>query len=306
MDDLKNVDLNLLKALVALVEEKNVTKAGERLSRGQSAASSSLARLREIVVDELLVRSGREMTATPRAEELLRNIRPLLDQISNILHTKESFIPQTTTRTFRLGLPDDLEVTLLPLVIRALSEEAPQAQLIVKSIDYETFSSSLDSNIVDLAVTVTDDEIPSWLRKASLGNTGFTGLYCPNRIANAPSTLEIYLQHPHILVSILGDANGIVDDALRFIEMKRTISVVVPRFATLPTILQQTDMIATIPDYVAKCFSSTYGLKTFIPPVKLEEYSIDAVWHGARNQSKADQWFRNLIAEQAQALFSSD
>src|SRR5215475_13784656 len=108
--DLAGIDLNLLTHLDALLRERSVTRAASRVGIGQSAMSHNLARLRELFSDELLTRGPEGLRLTPRAMTLLQPVRTMLAQVEALVLRDQAFDPATAVRTFRFGLPDDLEI----------------------------------------------------------------------------------------------------------------------------------------------------------------------------------------------------
>ncbi|HAT86985.1 LysR family transcriptional regulator [Cohaesibacter gelatinilyticus] len=305
LNDIKGIDLNLLKAFVVLLEERNVTYAADRLRRGQSATSGMLARLRDMLGDEVLVRSGRDMVPTPRAQELLLEIKPMLERLSVILNHAPSFDPRKTKRQFRIGLPDDLELALLPSLSNAIAKEAPNAQILVKSIDYETVCEAIDKNEIDLAVTVYEEPQESWHSIDIVGDTRFACVFAPETLLADPQDLEDFVQARHALVSVVGDAQGIVDISLQQISRMRKISFVVPHFMALPPLLQAMDLIATVPDYVAARFVQDFDLSMCAPPIDLPPYPIKMMWHRIRERDNADIWFRSLVKRELKQVLLS-
>ena len=135
MADLKNLNMNLLKVLDALIKEQNVTRAGERLGRTQPAISNALNRLRKLLDDELLVRGPRGLTLTPRAEALRDPLHDIMQLAEICLSEGIQFDPREATGVLRIGLPDRLSLSILPLLVKQLSDTAPGLGLHVKTAD---------------------------------------------------------------------------------------------------------------------------------------------------------------------------
>jgi DNA-binding transcriptional LysR family regulator len=306
MDDIKNLDLNLLRVLVVVLSEKSVSRAAERLHRGQPAISSALARLRELFRDELLVRTGRRMVPTPKAEALLHRLAPLMSEIEQAFYDGDTFNPTTSKRIFRLGLPDDQEAVVLQPLIGMLSKKAPQTRLTVRSTTYETVSDQIDSDEFDLAVSVLDFVPKPWHETKTIGEVTFCCLFNQN-LVNRPLPLSVhdYVRFPHVLVSYDGQFVGIVDRALKSSGHSRTIQVVIPRFSAIPSLLTHQPFVATVPEYVASHFAKVHNL-TFCPvPLPIESYEINLIWHRKRSQDLADIWFRSCVEEIASAAIET-
>jgi len=159
--DFRNLDLNLLLVFHALLKERNVTRAAQRLFVGQPALSGALKRLRAAFDDELFVRTSHGMEPTPRALELARAIDPLLLSLQQAFHKRPSFDPATTERVFRVGLSDALEVAVMPGLMQRLSAVAPGVRLITHLTDRTRASTMLDAGELELAVGVFL-EVPAW------------------------------------------------------------------------------------------------------------------------------------------------
>ena len=128
--NLNEFDLNLLVALDALLRERSVTRAGACLHLSQSAMSGSLARLRDLLGDELLVPVGRRMVLTPVAEQLARPLRQALLDIRSALSTKPEFEPATAERHISIGASDYTSIILLGDVLRQAKSEAPNVTVL--------------------------------------------------------------------------------------------------------------------------------------------------------------------------------
>ena len=133
--DIRNVDLNLLVALDALLAERSVSRAAVRLHLSQPAASALLARLRELFGDPLLLRSARGMLPTQRALELLGPVRQVLDEIDAIVQPRAAFAPASAAHTFTLSASDYVEYALLPKLVDYLERKAPGVRLQVLPLD---------------------------------------------------------------------------------------------------------------------------------------------------------------------------
>lgn len=135
-NDLRRVDLNLLIVFETLMHERSVTRAAEKLFLGQPAISAALSRLRSLFDDPLFVRTGRSMEPSARAVEIFALLSPALDSISTAVSRAAEFDPATSTSVFRIGLSDDVEFALLPMLLKRLRAEAPGIVLVVRRVNY--------------------------------------------------------------------------------------------------------------------------------------------------------------------------
>ena len=147
-----NFDLNLLRVLDALLRERNVSRAAERLSLSQPAVSNALNRLRELLDDPLLVRAGRAMQPTPRALALEAPIRHALQQIEHSLIAGEAFDPARSQQRFRIAVTDYVELVCMPALMRRLAEHAPGIQLAIQHLTPTLPVEALDNGEVDLVL----------------------------------------------------------------------------------------------------------------------------------------------------------
>ncbi|MGE8475721.1 MAG: LysR family transcriptional regulator, partial [Paraburkholderia hospita] len=152
MTSIDHVDLNLLRVFQAIVDERSLTKAGERLALSQPAISYSLARLRTLFDDPLFIRTRSGMQPTPIALELASIVGRALDTVREALRYAESFDPATSTRTFRLSLSDAGEMAYLPAICEALHERAPRVKLSVEPLPVEEIEDALRSSRLDFAI----------------------------------------------------------------------------------------------------------------------------------------------------------
>ena len=297
--NLSRLDLNLLVAFDALMTERNVTRAARRIGIGQSAMSHALGRLRDLFKDELFTRVPDGVKATPRAKALADPIRVMLAEIQGTLLHGQGFDPSEAERTFLLGLPDSIEIVLLPRLVTHIQAEAPKIRIRVRSIDRFDILEQLDQDRLHLGVGVfTEGAVHHKRRHLFLGN--YLVLYDPARLPlEPPITLENYLAVPHVLGSLSEDAHGVVDDALALLKLRRTIAVTTPHFMAVPFVLKQARMVATVPQRPARIFADRFGLATSPVPVELADFSVSMLWHASYDHDPAHQWLRQTVARLA-------
>src|SRR5580693_3705199 len=134
--NLSTLDLNLLLVLHAVLEERSATQAAERLNVTQSAVSNALARLRAVLGDPLVVRSGRGLVATPRAEELAPIVAQAIAYLEKAVDRGPSFVPRETTRTFTIAAADNHQTSEAPRIAAAFAKSLPHAELRMVSADF--------------------------------------------------------------------------------------------------------------------------------------------------------------------------
>ncbi|MCJ2127963.1 LysR family transcriptional regulator [Methylobacterium sp. E-045] len=293
--DLSRIDLNLLVALDALLAERSVTRAAARIGIGQSAMSSSLARLRTTFGDELLTRAPEGMRATPRALALAAPVRILLRQIQSLVRRDEAFDPRSVTRTFTIGLPDSTEVLLGPRLLAYLRQHAPGISLLLRSIDRIRILQELDADRVDLGIgtfshgqTHHKQRLLYRDRYVCLFNADLVGL-------GPPISLDDYLRFPHVLTSLKETAHGVVDDALALLGLRRDLAVTTPRFLAVPFLVRSAPVLTTMQERLATLFAGTLGLTVSPAPVALDEVAISMLWHASYDDDPAHRWLRQTL-----------
>ncbi|ACB24390.1 transcriptional regulator, LysR family [Methylobacterium radiotolerans JCM 2831] len=297
--DLSRIDLNLLVALDALLDERSVTRAAARVGIGQSAMSSSLARLRRLFDDELLTRAPDGMRPTPRALRIAEPLRSTLRQVQALVHREEQFDPATVARTFTVSLPDSVEALLGPRLIAQLRRDAPGIRLLLRSVDRTRILDELDADRVDLAIGLFS-EGQLHHKQRLLYRDSYVVLFNAALIGlEPPIGLDDYLRFPHVLTSLRETAHGVVDDALALIGRSRTLAVTTPRFLVVPFMVRAAPVIATMHARLATSFASALALSVSPVPVPLDDVSVSMLWHASYDHDPAHRWLRELLVRLA-------
>ncbi|MEM7487826.1 MAG: LysR family transcriptional regulator [Pseudomonadota bacterium] len=286
------LDLNLISALVVLIEERSTTRAAERLGLAQSTVSGTLARLREITGDELLVRQGRGLAPTARAEALLAAARPHLDALIAAIGTVTPFDPATDARTFRLGCTDAVALAILPALSRALRAAAPHCDLVIRIGDYRSLPGMLSTGEIATALAYLRDDPPALARIKVVRRSPWQVLRDADT-APVPD-IDAFCARPHALVTPSGDLSGFVDDGLD--GRTRRVVAGLPGFALLPSVLRGSDVIATVPDFVATALTRDGGLATDPCPVEIAPVVNRMAWRQTGHADPAEAWFRAQVA----------
>jgi DNA-binding transcriptional LysR family regulator len=296
-NDLRRLDLNLLVALQALVREKSVSKAAERLFLGQPAMSGVLARLRELFRDEILVRTGRGMEPTVKAIALVAQLTPALEQIRTTLFEQPAFDPATQSRIFHVGMRDWVEMWLMPELLARIQETAPHVRIAVRASDAQVGARMLENEEMDLGVS-RFPEGPSWQRREQLASMSYRCVYDGDRLdLGSPLTLEEYLAHPHLVTPTQTDFRSSLDDEIIGHNKRRTVIYTTPRFAALPLVLQRAAVIAVVPELLAQHWATTFGLTSSPVPVRIAPLAVSMIWHGKRDGDAGLSWLRGLVRD---------
>ena len=297
--DIRNVDLNLLVALDALLAERSVSRAALRLRLSQPAASALLARLRLLFGDPLLLRSARGMLPTPRALELLGPVRQVLDGIDAIVQPRAAFDAATAVHTFTLSASDYVEYTLLPKLVDYLEHKAPGVRLIVRPLDLQSVARQMESGEVDLCITGLQNAAAG-LHVRPLYTERIVSVVRRNHPGiGARLTLDKFCSLEHIQVSVRGSGyTARVDEALTALGRKRRARLAVPHYLLVPEIVARSDMISSLPERLARGYANK--LRIFEPPLDIPGFTVGEVWHERNERDPAQQWLRDVLVELAQ------
>ncbi|PZU95769.1 MAG: LysR family transcriptional regulator [Pseudanabaena sp.] len=296
---LSQIDLNLLVVFDALMRDRHVTRAGERIGLSQPATSNALARLRYLTKDELFIRAKSGLQPTPVAIALANQIQPALQQIQMVLSSEEGFEPMTSDRVFAIGMTDYVEFVLLPPLLEKLEQVAPNLKIQVRTGDRQQLFDLLDNGKVDLICGLFPEQIP-WHQEQLLFQERFVCVCRQNHSFIRDSlSLEEYLAASHLLISIKEDMVGRVDSLLAKQGLSRNITISIPHFLVAPPVLSRTDLIATLTERVANTSVQKLNLKIFPCPLEIDGFSVFMRWHQSNRNQVTHCWLRNMLTEVA-------
>ncbi|MGU9867691.1 LysR family transcriptional regulator [Kluyvera ascorbata] len=290
--DLRTLDLNLLKTLDALLDERSVTRAAARLSLTQPAVSGMLTRLRDNFGDPLFIRAPHGMVPTLRAQQLAPVVKQILNDINTLLQPAQ-FDPLTADFTFTLAATDyALKAVVVPF-IAALKVRAPMIRVRVIPVEPERLTAQFEQGKIDLAL-LTPSTTPGDLHSRTLYEERYVCmLRADHPDARAPLSLDRFCALEHILVSYEGESFwGVTDDALAKVGRKRRVGLSVSSFLVLPEVLAVSDMIAVVPSRLASARASICVQK---PPVAIHGFTKNMAWHERNHRDPAQQWLRELL-----------
>ncbi|QCA06653.1 LysR family transcriptional regulator [Pantoea vagans] len=296
-NDIRNLDLNLLKALDALLDEGSVTRAAQRLSLTQPAVSGMLIRLRDYFGDPLFVRTSHGMVPTLRANELSMPVKQILTDIAILLKKKE-FDPITAELTYTIAATDyALKAVVVPLMAE-LKQRAPYIKIAVRPVDNERMYQQLSRGEVDLAL-VTPQTTPEDLHGRALYEENYVCVARSHHplAASSEMTLKKFCKQEHILVSLEGNFTGVTDEALAKLSLTRRVGMSVNSFQVIPDILRVTDMIAVVPHRMVLTSNDLIILPL---PLKVPGFTKSMAWHERTHRDPSHQWVRALCAKVSQ------
>lgn len=290
--DLRTLDLNLLKTLDALLDERSVTRAAARLSLTQPAVSGMLNRLRDYFDDPLFIRVPHGIVPTTRAEELATPIKRILADI-NVLLQPVAFDPLTANLTFTIAATDyALRAVVVPF-IAALKTQAPGIRVRVVPVTPGSLVSQLEQGNIDVAL-VTPHTTPDELHSRALYDERYVCMMrADHPEAAKPLTLDRFCALEHVLVSYEGEGfHGVTDEALAKIGRTRHVGLSVSSFLVLPDVLAISDMIAVVPERMAE---NRGGMFVCDVPVAVPGFTKSMAWHGRNHRDRAQVWLREIL-----------
>lgn len=294
--NLRSIDLNLLVILEALVEERSVTKAANRVGISQSAASHALRRLRVTFKDELLVRTAEGMIPTAQALLLSSTIGDSLQQIEHAVQSGGRFDPATSTLVFKMRVSDYAALYLLPRLCQKLRHLAPSTRLDVQHFSPQDNEQKTAKDEVQVRLAM-HSQFTGQSNSVRLLEDRFAVVMCVNHSAGL-SKLELsdYLKLNHLKVAVSGVGTNSIDDQLARLGQKRKIAMTVPSWLEMRQVIETTDLVAVVPQHWLRV-EGFDTLTAFPLPMENVSLAIDLVWHPRDDKDVAQQWFRQQIQE---------
>jgi DNA-binding transcriptional LysR family regulator len=239
---------------------------------------------------------GRGLTPTPRAKEIAAQLPRALDALGLAIAPPEAFDPRTSTRAFRIATLDYFELTALPALLQRLRQQAPGIGL-----EIERFS---PGHLGALAAGELDLALVGEAMKLESGGVKRRVLFEePFRVIARPDHPEIgrrldlatYTRLGHVLVSVEGRREGVVDRALAPLGLSRRVALRVPHFTTAPLAVLSSDWICTVAKTVAERATAVFGVRNMAPPLVLPTPSLIALWPRRLDTDTGSLWFRDLV-----------
>lgn len=291
-------DLGLLVALDALLQESSVTKAARRVGLSTPAMSHRLERLRVKLEDPLLVRAGRGMVLTPRAEALRPQVRSVVAAADRVMTPQAPFSPATLTRDFVIRATDYVLLVLGPTLDRIARAEAPQVGLRFMTNTPED-GADLRAGHAHLAVGIYGALEPELKTRTLLSDRFVCVVRRGHPLGRRRLTLSRYVKLGHIQVAPRGRPGGYVDDLLAERGLARRVTRAVPSFAAALRLVQGSDDVLTVSARVLGALEPEPALEVRAPPLPLEPYALSLLWHPRLDGDPAHRWLRELFVRAA-------
>ena len=291
--DLRQFDLNLLVVFEVLMTERSVTRAAERLRRTQSAVSYSLARLRYLLDDPLLIKGGRRMQATAFAIDFMEQVRPILRGIHRAVSRRNTFDPATSRRIFRLGAPD-FAINLFTSLLVALRADAPGIA-IEWTGPRETMLLDVAEGLTDIAIAPADLSLPDGVLGAAIGGLKWRCFARRGHPALSDWGAEAWSRWPHLVVRVGDQLESPVNIAAASAGVERTIAAWVPNFLAIGPVLSASDLLATLPALALAGGVDRYGLDARDVPFSINPIYHALLWGAGRTNDPEIRWLRDKL-----------
>ena len=297
-------DLNLLPVLLVMMEERNVTRAAERLGITQPALSNALNRLRETLNDPLFIRERYGMRPTPMAEQLAEVVAVSLGAIDKVILGQQDFDPRHTTRLFTLAPNSYVEFVMMPDIVSRLRTAAPGIRLRLTPFGNDLAETGVISGNTDMVLGRILDPPDNLVVQHLMDE----GLACVVR-ADHPDvrdqlSTEQYEQLRHVNVLPPGRMRAGLYQALEQRGLRRQVAVSVTHFLAVPEMIAVTDYCATLPRLICQQLAKDPRLKVLPAPVDLGTFPVEMGWHARYRDDPAHRWLRSLMMEVAQGQVS--
>jgi DNA-binding transcriptional LysR family regulator len=309
--DLSRIDLNLLVLFEAVLEERHVGRAADRMNLTASAVSHGLGRLRRLLNDPLFLRTPKGVVPTARAAELAAPITDVLARARSVISTAEPFDPAISTRRFTIGAPDGASAVFLPPLLTEVRQCAPGIDIGIRQLlptQGETSPDSawrvafadLEARAMDIAV-IPSGEVPARFHERTLFEEEFVvAMRAGHPFAKSP-TVKRYCEMQHLVVSLTGDPYGFVDEILAKQGYSRRIALTVPNFMFALAVIAETDLISALPRRFAAMHARRFGVVALEAPLALGRFRLKAVAAKAAMMDMGLTWLFDVLERTAQA-----
>jgi DNA-binding transcriptional LysR family regulator len=292
-------DLNLLRLLHVLLEERHVSRAAERCFLSQPAMSRALGRLRSLFQDELLIRRKGTFVPTAKGDRLLLELEELLPRVESMLRGN-GFDPASSRDRFRLTMTDHASVVLLSGLVERVNRQAPGVRIEVLPWSDARFE-DVESGRLDLVTDIPG--IPATLESQDLYADEMVCMVGSRHpLRGTRVQLKDYLRYPHAVVNVLHGQQTPVDQPLSQLGKRREAGLVVGSFVAALLAIPKTKMILTVPGRWARRLASITQVRTLRGPRELQGFRYQMGWHPRLTADPAHQWFRDQLAAVAKQL----
>lgn len=295
-------DLNLMPVFLALMDERNVTRAAERLGITQPALSNALNRLRDTLRDPLFIRERYGMRPTQLAEEMAPVVRTALAQFDELILGQQQFDPAEASRLFTLAPNSYAEFVLMPEVVARLRERADGIKLRLIPFGSDLAETGAVSGSTEMVIGRITDPPDNIVVQHLMDD----GLACVVRAGHPDIgdsiSKEQYERLKHVNVLPPGRLRAGLFQALEQRGLRREVAVSVTHFLAVPEMIAATDYCTTLPSQICRRLARDPRLKILPAPADVGTFPVEIAWHVRYRHDPAHRWLRSLIAEVAKEI----
>lgn len=295
--DIRKVDLNLLPVLDALLRQHSVTLAARELNMSQSALSTALARLRDLLEDALFVRTGRGLLPTPRATALAPHVAAILKQVQEQVLSSQAFDPKVSQREFTICHSDVGSYVLWPRIVQAVSERAPGVRMLLRILAHTEIAAALESGAIDAAIGAFPT-LPESLFQRKLFDRQYVALVAAGHpLAGLKLTVQTFVRTPQLVVRQSSGIQEAIDQTLARLHLQRSLTLEMPSYLMLPPLLRLGRHLTVLPGQLADAFAQEGAFTSLKLPLELPSSTIRLYWYRRLHEDAGNVWLRGVIAE---------
>lgn len=297
------LDLNLLVALDALLEESSVSRAAERVFITQSAMSNALGRLRRHFGDELITQVGRKMVLTERGQQLRPQVRSILLKVQEVAQPSAEFNPATARKEFRIGASDYFGMVVLPQLVAHMSQHAPRIALEVVPLTARLFE-DIERGDIDLLVVPSRYAVRNLPLQSLFEDEWCCVTWDQSRLPRDGLTLPTFLQREHVAKRDNSpNFPSVVELDLQALKLARDIAIRVPHYGLVPLMVIGTDRVATVQTRIARAYQHwSLPLRMHACPFPTTPLDEAMQWHPMRERDMSHRWLRETVSQICAAL----
>ncbi|MBN9084083.1 MAG: LysR family transcriptional regulator [Rhizobiales bacterium] len=305
----RELDIRLLRVLQLLLQERSVSRVAERLGQSQPAVSATLRQLREIIGDQLLVRSGNSLVPTARAVEISETVDATLAGFDQIATWRDEIQPEIARRHVRIVASNGLAVLFVPRLVELLRKEAPGVELEFCGVPIDgSLPKRLESGEVDLIIGNWPSPAED-LRIAPLMETDIVCMARPSHplAKHTALDLECYMEQAHVSPTPTAVMHwSPIDGRLAQMHRQRNVAISVPEYSMIPYVLSRADLLFTTARPFAEHLASFMPFSILGAPPELGRMKFYMLWHERAHNSAFERWLRDIVRKVAAEIRSID
>ena len=296
MNAINNLNLNQLKILVEIIEEKNLTRVGEKVGLSQSAISHALKHLRYFFNDELVIRNGNSLELTSKSEHMRTPLKKWFGELEQLCSVTD-FTPSTSSRTFTIACMDLFEQMIAPSIIKKTQKISPLIKINFTKLNERKLYDQLISNEVDFVIGVNNMEQSTILHQNLYSENFASMVRQQHPLLSQKNKLNHFLRYPHVVTHVGDNKKSFIDIALQKQGLSRDSKFTVSNFSSAPYFVEDSDAIFTGPERFLKFCERKHKVSVFPTPLDTSNFMVKIFWAKKFNDDNANKWFRSLVSD---------